>query len=164
MEKYILIIIIIIIVIILAIGLSVNKENFESANHKNCCLVKKEYVENNNNLSGGEFKYSFTKLKCNDNLNEKLLIQNSNQQLLIDGVNGWSNINCSETNNILGSCRRSNFECIDFVSKEFCDKYNMKFANKTCHSQLDYIWKDNLKRPEPEFKDDGSFTMFKRWN
>ena len=46
-------------------------------------------------------------------------------------------INCNENNNIYGSCRLGNKECKDFVTKDFCNKYNkMIWSNKTCNESF----------------------------
>jgi hypothetical protein len=128
-----------------------------------CCLIQKNYVEDSNNEFGGNFKYQFKKME-NENCDSKLYNPNSNQQLFFNGENGWNNINCDENKNILGSCRQTNKECIDFVTKEFCDKYKMTWSERTCQNQLDFKWEDKTRIPLPELKDDGTFVMFKRWN
>ena len=101
------------------------KKNNAYLNNKSCCLVKKDFVNNNCN---NNFIYTYKKLydsKCNPNL-YKL---DSNQQLLF-------NNDCNNTN--IGSCRltKNNKECIDFVSKDNCNAHNMIWSNKTCHELL----------------------------
>ena len=94
---------------------------------------------------------------------------NSNQQLLIDGDNNWSNDNCLvESNKIdsslgssLGSCRNINKECIDFVNKDFCDKYKMKWSDKTCQQPSEYKWIDPIIISSPVlYKSDGVLKLF----
>ena len=36
----------------------------------------------------------------------------------------------------LGSCRNGYNECIEFVDKEFCNKYNMLWSNQTCNDPI----------------------------
>jgi len=122
-------------------------------NIQQTCLVEKKYLPDNTNFNGGDFKYVYTKNKLGDILNyptfnnSKLLIDkvnnrsnyptDNNSELLIDKINGWSNDNCSENKSMLGSCRIIAGECVDFVNKNFCDKYkDMIWSKKTCNNQL----------------------------
>ena len=93
---------------------------------KNCYLVTKKYMLNENNIPN--FKYEINNLK-DDKCNYDLYTLNSNQQLLID-----DNIDI----NSIGSCRYSNKECIDFFNKKECDKYNMIWSSKTCNESLKF--------------------------
>ncbi len=145
-----------------------NKERFEQQSftklsNVNCCLVEKKYVPNPNALFGGNFTYLFTK-KSNEQCDNKLYNLNSNQQLLIDSDNNWTNDFCSKNPKnldfLIGSCRNINKECIDFVNKEFCDKYKMKWSNKTCHDPSDYTWIDPIKNISPDKLNNGTFKMF----
>jgi len=105
----------------------------ENNKANNCCLVSKEFVDN-------EFKYKYEEKEDCD-LNKYNL--NSNQTLI--------NNTCNNIKDKIGSCRRSNFECIDFVDKDFCDKYNnMQWYNKTCHSMIPYVFDDRYKIVLPE--------------
>lgn len=130
-----------------------------------CCLVEKKYLPSPDNFTGGDFKYTFTKksgMAC-DLSNYNL---NSNKQVLIEGDNGWSNQFCTNFANSanskqIGSCRNINKECIDFVDKDFCDKYRMKWSNKTCHNPLEFTWVDPINLSLPDLKpSDGTFKMF----
>ena len=100
--------------------------------HKNCCLVKKVYNKKRN-----EFEYEYQKLdKCNYNMIPAL--KYSNMNLFIDGLNGWNNNKCrkpdpSKDVNYLGSCKRINFECKDFMTPKQCKKFNMEWSDKTCY-------------------------------
>lgn len=118
--------------------------NLTNLTNINCCLVEKKYLPNPDASLGGEFKYLFTK-KTNEECDSNLYNLNSNQQLLIDGNNNWSNNYCLANSKNLGSCRNINKECIDFVNKSFCDKYKMIWSDKTCHQPLEYIWIDPIK-------------------
>jgi|SaaInlStandDraft_7_1057024.scaffolds.fasta_scaffold86103_1 hypothetical protein len=98
---------------------------------KNCCLVTKKF-----NQDKDTFEYIYQK-KENCNLND--VKSNSKQALFIDGINGWSNNNCRPPNDLidrdyLGSCKRINFECKDFVTKSDCNKFDMEWSDKTCHA------------------------------
>jgi hypothetical protein len=126
-----------------------------------CCFVEKKYLPDNNYLNGGNFKYVYTN-KENNECDPSLYDLNNNQQLLIDGVNNWSNEKCNEQSTNLGSCRLINNECVDFVDKKFCDSVpEMNWSNKTCNNPLEFVWKDRIIRNVPERdKDDGSYIMF----
>jgi hypothetical protein len=126
-----------------------------------CCLVEKKYLPDNNSLDGGNFKYMYTN-KENKECDPSIYELNNNKQLLLDGVNNWSNEKCNDQSTNLGSCRLINNECIDFVNKQFCDNIpGMTWSNKTCNNPLDFIWKDMIVRHVPERdKNDGSYIMF----
>lgn len=126
----------------------------------NCCLVEKKYLPSPDELYEGNFKYVFTK-KSGEQCNSSEYNLNSNIELLIDGENNWSNSFCSPNKQKIGSCRNINKECIDFVDKEFCDKYRMKWTTKTCHQPTDYTWVDPINLVDiPRPKGDGTFIMF----
>jgi len=112
---------------------------------KSCCLINKQYLKDDNGIFKGDFKYEY-KLITNDNdkCNPELYRSDLNQQLLVDEENNWSNLYCNNNNNNIGSCRNINKECIDFVDKQFCNKYNMIWSDKTCHDKLDYKWIDKI--------------------
>lgn len=137
----------------------------------NCCLVEKKYLKDDNstpayrkNNTGGHFEYKYKKL-ANENCKLNLFHLNNNKQLFFDGYNNWSNDQCIETTNqnhsskSLGSCRLNSKECVDFVTKEYCDKYNMTWSPKTCHDQLDYVWQDPVKINKPNINS-GTFKIF----
>ncbi len=126
----------------------------------NCCIVQKKYLPDDTNMFGGNFKYTFEKA-TNESCDPRLYMLDSNKQLFVDGQNDWSNDYCSADNTNIGSCRNINRECIDFVDKKFCDKYNMVWSNKTCHQQLDFVWVDKIKRDlPPKSEDSGIVQMF----
>jgi hypothetical protein len=116
-------------------------------NNISCCLIKKKYIYDETNNDGGNFKYTFDILnnnECNFNINES----NDKHQLYISEINNWSNDKCN--NKIIGSCRRFNKECIDFVDNDYCKKYSdMVWSNKTCNDPLDFTWKDPVKNHLP---------------
>jgi hypothetical protein len=126
---------------------------------KKCCLVEKKYLPDDKSLNGGNFKYVYN-IKDKDECDQSFYDTN-NKQLLIDGVNNWSNEKCSN-NSDLGSCRMINNECVDFVNKEFCDKVpGMVWSEKTCNNPLEFVWQDRIIRNIPEKdKNDGSYSMF----
>lgn len=126
-----------------------------------CCLVEKKYLPDEKNILGGNFKYKYTKME-NEMCQSKKYILDNNKQLLIDGNNNWSNDYCDENKTNLGSCRNVNKECIDFVSKIFCDKYNLTWSPKTCHDPLDYKWIDKTKFTKPIPISDNTYLMFNK--
>jgi hypothetical protein len=143
-----------------------NPIDYQPKNKLNCCLVEKKYIEDNKNTpiklrnsTGGHFKYVYTKLE-DEKCDLKLFRLDNNKQLFFDGVNNWSNNYCKVNNskNVLGSCRLNSKECIDFVDKNYCDKYKMTWSEKTCHDPLDFVWKDPIKLNKST--DDGTFKMF----
>ena len=155
-----------------------NKTNYYSSDldydkhHSiNCCLIKKEYLPDPNGFYGGSFKYNFTKLKDEQCKPYKYKLDN-NQQLFIEGDNNWSNENCKnnkvalENKFSIGSCRNVNKECIDFVTKEYCDKYRMQWSTKTCNEPFDFVFQDRIphnpevKMSDEEKKNLGVVNMF----
>lgn len=96
----------------------------------NCCLVQKEFSE-------GNFNYKYTPLKneyCNINLYEL----DQNNQLLFDNINNWNNNNCNNKSKVLGSCRKTNMECIDFITKNDCE--NIKKNNRNELIGIKTVW------------------------
>ena len=119
-----------------------NYDNSKKLVNSNCCLVQKEF-------NNGNFSYKYTPLK-NEQCNINLYELNNNNTLL------FGNVNCKNSNNMLGSCRKANMECVDFVTENKCNKirteakgdYYLKFnhtnknnvisnkaiwSNKTCN-------------------------------
>lgn len=98
-----------------------------------CCYISKKYI--NDPVEKAHFIYEYYQLNnCNKILADSsyLYNQNSNNELILN--NSCDTIKNSK--DILGSCRNTNKECVDFVNKQFCDKYNMKWSNKTCYDKL----------------------------
>ena len=116
-------------------------------NISSCCLIKNKYIYDDTNPDGGNFKYTFDILnnnECNYNINES----NDKHQLYISEINNWSNDKCN--NKIIGSCRRFNKECIDFVENDYCKNYkDMVWSNKTCNDPLNFTWEDPVKNHLP---------------
>jgi len=111
----------------------INKDiNTSYIKSNRCCLIKKK-------LDNGKFTYDYTPLK-NEECDINLYELDQNNELLFDGINNWSNEYCSNNidSQILGSCRRINFECKDFIIKENCQKYpnKMKWNKKTCNDRI----------------------------
>ena len=127
-----------------------NKLHIEKSNK--CCLVEKQYIQNNS-INGGDFKYIYTikhDEECNPNKYDMY-----NKEILMD------NENCNSENSNLGSCRMINNECVDFVTKKYCNTIpGMVWSDKTCNNPLEFVWKDNIIRNVPEKNNDGVFTMF----
>lgn len=128
---------------------------------RKCCLVEKKYSPDDNNIYGGNFNYVFKELE-NENCDLKLFRIDNNKQLFFEGENNWSNEKCNDKVKKIGSCRYVNKECIDFVEKDYCDKYNMQWSERTCNQPLDFKWFDKIKRDLPPQPDDngGEFKLF----
>jgi hypothetical protein len=135
--------------------------SYQPVNKLSCCLVEKKYLPDNTNQLGGSFKYKFKKLE-NENCDLKLFRLDSNKQLFFDGENSWSNEFCSNDNKKIGSCRFVNKECIDFVTPDFCKKYNMTWSEKSCHDPLNYQWEDKINLKLPRLTDDGKIIIFNK--
>lgn len=86
--------------------------NIDNSN-TNCCLINKEYIKDNsiNNLYGGKYIYKYKNLN-NSNCDYSLYDINSTNELIL-------NTSCDNIKDKLGSCRISNKECIEFVTKDF---------------------------------------------
>jgi hypothetical protein len=164
-----------------------NQLDYKPVNNINCCLVQTEYLPDPSNQFGGNFKYKYKKM-ANEECDLKKYRLDNNKQLFIDGYNGWTNDRCednsfslgsltiqakpellssiidfeSKDSKLLGSCRNINKECIDFVDKEYCDKYHMTWSIKTCRDPLEYKWIDKINFIKPESKNDGSYIMFNK--
>lgn len=122
-----------------------------------CCLIEKKFLKSEN-TQHGDFKYTYNKLndeKCDINLYNL----DNNKQLFIEGDNNWSNTNCKD-NNIIGSCRNINKECIDFVTKEYCDHYKLVWNKNTCQYSIPYVWVDRENRVVEEKRIDDKFQLF----
>ena len=136
---------------------------------KDCCLIKKEYVPDKDDTWGGKFTYIYDKLK-NDKCNPLLYDINSNTQLLFEGENNWNNNLCSDNNNILGSCRNINYECVDFVTKDFCNNMNKKhktnliWSTNTCEQPLKFIFDDKVKYNVNSITNYTSVNQFSLYN
>ena len=93
-----------------------------------CCEIKKIVLTNNN------FGYNYNlneNCSRNFNSNSRHIFKNEiidNKPFTLD--------KCSKKNNLIGSCRRIGFECVDFVTPEDCKKYNMTWSDKTCHDKI----------------------------
>lgn len=124
-----------------------------------CCLVEKKYLYKPDEPNNGNFFYTYTKLK-DDKCDFNLYNLDTSKQLFIDEENGWNNKKCSDIGSNIGSCRNVNMECIDFVTKEYCDKYKMQWSDRTCQNQIPFVFKDrvNLKLPKKDLS--GEFKMF----
>ena len=116
-----------------------------------CCLVEKKYISDGSHTYGGSFIYKFNKLE-NEACEMNNFMLDSNKQLFFDKTNetannipnnslmewsnNWSNNNCDIKNNILGSCRSDGKICIEFIDKNVCDTYKMRWSSKTCNEDL----------------------------
>lgn len=134
--------VIIIILIIMLFLFTLTREHFKPIlrdmarlypyqKENECCLVTKVFNKKDN-----KFEYNYRKLK---NFNYKNFENNHEQHLFIHGQDGWDNRNCYKNNGIVGSCRKFNYECRDFYTKDECNKYsrdNMKWYDTTCMSEF----------------------------
>ena len=152
-----------------------NKASFDLMPNKD--LLDYAATHGENYMNHGEFAYTYNKLTDDACIASKYELD-SNKILLIDGKNNWSNEMCTletlgsfprtfiggadelrwekqssafprsnQTSN-LGSCRRANKECVDFVDKQFCDKYindGMTWSDKPCNMPLDFKFIHKIK-------------------
>jgi len=165
MNRMIIILILLLIVLILYCNCNLN-ESFKfiyDSQNKNCCLVEKKYLPDSSDVYGGNFKYTYKKLS-NEQCDITKHNSDNNKQLLIDGYNGWDNYRCDNKKEInkIGSCRNTNKECIDFVDKQFCDKYRMEWSTNTCNKPTNYTWDNKNIIVKPESNDGGEFVMFNK--
>jgi len=116
----------------LSTDINLTTNNYDQIKSNKCCLVKK-ILDNDN------FKYEYTKYE-NENCDLNNFELDQNNQLLFDGVNGWSNDSCSSETSKLGSCIHYDFECIDFTSKDKCDEYNNKMPPDPQQRKITYSW------------------------
>lgn len=88
-----------------------NYQNYQSLldEKKQCCLVEKKL-----NKNGFYYKYSSTNCDINKVLEHDKMKLIPNSSMPIDM--------CNNNSSNLGSCRRSNHECIDFINKNNCMK------------------------------------------
>jgi hypothetical protein len=140
----------------------INDLTKEQGTNMKCCLIEKKYVPSSEGMYGGNFKYIFKKLE-NENCDLKLFRLDNNKQLFIEGNNNWNNNDCDENVKEIGSCRWVNKECVDFVDKEFCDKYKMTWSEETCHNATPYRWQDPINLQIPKPTDNGEYIMFKKF-
>lgn len=99
---------------------------------KKCCFVEQKVGKNN------KFYYSYSKKKCRPNF----IGSNSNYSLISpDQVKLKS---CNLKNKKLGSCRNDSRECKNFMTKENCDKYGMRWSKEPCLNQID--WKVDITK------------------
>jgi hypothetical protein len=93
-----------------------------------CCEIKKVVLTNNN------FGYNYNlneNCSRNFNSNHRNIFKNEiidNKPFTLD--------KCSNKSNLIGSCRKIGFECVDFTTPEDCKKYQMTWSNKTCHDKI----------------------------
>lgn len=141
---YIMNVIIIILVILLAV-LYLCSNNFESFSIPKLdkftfvndtlgkkCVIKK--IVNDNQFS---YTYSITDNCDNSSNNTRIIKEND----IIDGK-PFQLADCNESK--FGSCRKRGFECVDFMTSEDCNKYNMLWSKQTCQDKLPYV----IKYPE----------------
>jgi hypothetical protein len=102
-------------------------------NNNKCCLIKK--VLKNNDI----YEYNYKTYYQEDcDINKFELDQNN--QLFIDGENNWSNDLCSSHLSKLGSCKHHNFECVDFIPEDLCNKYNDMIPTDSHNRKIKFNW------------------------
>ena len=93
-----------------------------------CCKIKKVVLTNNN----FGYNYNLNENCSRDfNSNSRHIFKNEiidNKPFTLD--------KCSNENNLIGSCRKIGFECVDFTTPEDCKKYEMIWSDKTCHDKI----------------------------
>lgn len=97
---------------------------------KDCCFVEQKVGKNN------KFYYRYSKRKCRPDFigsrfNYSLI---SPDQIQLK--------NCNIKNKNLGSCRKDSRECRNFMTKENCDKYGMRWSKEPCLNPID--WKVDI--------------------
>ena len=112
----------------------INDTNYVFHDEMKCCKVSK--VRNKDKWS-----YQYQVLDRDDCKKE---VTNNYQAILYPGTSYWdSNDKCSkpetQEESYLGSCRRLNFECIDFIPEKACKEIpNTRWSTKTCTDKLLY--------------------------
>jgi len=108
-----------------------NYDNIYS--NKQCCIISKKFVPNN----FIEYDFKLNKgIDCprNYNNNARTIFHKE----IVDGEQ-FDMETCNADNEQFGSCRTMGaFECLDFVTKAECDKYNMVWSKETCSRPLPY--------------------------
>tara|TARA_Y100000385_G_C13068529_1_gene627879 strand:+ start:224 stop:814 length:591 start_codon:yes stop_codon:yes gene_type:complete len=120
---------------------------------KNCCLVTKKLDKKK-----GRFYYDYKKLKPCD-CNPEKHIQINNKSILFSS-NDFTNQFCKAKYSRLGSCRKLNHECIEFVVKDQCPKKDMDWSPLTCESNIYNLdLKSNLNKL-PEYEDERTKKIY----
>jgi hypothetical protein len=116
--------------------MNVYNTTYDEIKSNKCCLVKKIL----NNV--GQFEYNYYKYENSDcDLNNFELDQNN--QLMFEGINGWSNDKCSIENSNLGACKHYDFECMDFITADKCEEYNEKMPHDPQNRKITFEWQKN---------------------
>ena len=100
---------------------------------KKCCTISKKVIPNN----FIEYEYKINSGEsCPRNYNNNMRTIFSDE--IVDD-DTFDIENCNPNNEIFGSCRTMGaFECLDFVTKNECDKYGMVWSKETCSRPLPY--------------------------
>lgn len=106
----------------------------ELNNNKNCCVIRKQRL-------GAVFNYTYNPSQYCDYYHDNFL-RTIKEDDSIAGV-PFDMEDCEEPEEgeeKFGSCRlMGGFECVDFVTKEECDKYPvMKWNTVSCNNQIKY--------------------------
>ena len=113
---------------------------FLDMNETKCCTVDNKFNENG-------FYYDYTKTDCKNKDDVKNFSNQINSsRLLTNDKYPYNLCELAESNKLLdsnpiklGSCRRGDRECFDFVNKQTCDKYGMRWEPVTCNTPIKYI-------------------------
>lgn len=103
-------------------------QNYQSLMNKNdqCCLIEKKL-----NKDGFYYKYSSSNCDINKILEHDKMKLISSDKMPMDM--------CNSNSSNLGSCRKSNHECIDFISKKNCSKVdNMIWSKLPCNMPIKF--------------------------
>lgn len=131
------IILLLLIIILLILYYCTTTEPFQVTinNNKNCCVIRKQRIK-------ADLVYTYNKsIFCDD-------YHTNNLRTIKEGalVNGkpFTIDKCTpspkDKSDILGSCRKHNFECVDFLTKADCNKYpGLIWNEKTCNDRLPYV-------------------------
>jgi hypothetical protein len=130
-----IIIILILILIILYYCSTIEPFQVNINNNKNCCVIRKQRI-------GADLVYTYNKSIYCDNYHTNIL--RTIKEGDISNGKPFTMDKCTPSpknkSDILGSCRKHNFECVEFLTKSDCKKYpGLVWSEKTCNDRLPYV-------------------------
>jgi len=130
-----IIIILILILIILYYCSTIEPFQVNINNNKNCCVIRKQRI-------GADLVYTYNKSIYCDNYHTNIL--RTIKEGDISNGKSFTMDKCNplpkDKSDILGSCRKHNFECVEFLTKSDCKKYpGLVWSEKTCNDHLPYV-------------------------
>lgn len=144
-------IVILIIMILILINSIEPMENYYFINeldkkgiNSKCCLVEKKYDEKG-------FYYHYIKTNCEnkpDFINKSRLLTNKQFPYKLCNYYELNKKKNKKFPERLGSCRRIDRECVDFVNKKTCDKYDMRWEPVPCNTPIKYVNKMKIYSKE----------------